>query len=90
MEAAVFSPKSADSTDRVEESSGRDTKAVYHAQRWGNKLCDAGLILAQVVFHVQSRCFSIHCGLMLLINLNDTPGAGEVLKGEGKLVEAVD
>ncbi len=39
-------------TDRVEESSGGDSKAVYHAQHWGRKQCNVGPMFAQVLLHM--------------------------------------
>lgn len=59
VESQQFFSESADSTDRVNESSDRETKAVYHAHHWGWKHCNAGLIFAQVAFPMQFRCFSI-------------------------------
>lgn len=72
VESQQFLSKSADSPDRVKESSGRETKTVYHAQHWGCKHCNAGLIF-EVAFHVQFRYFPMHGGLIVLMRFNYSP-----------------
>lgn len=58
VESQQFLSESADRTDRVNEISGRETKAVYPAQHWGCEHCNADLICAaQVAFHKQLNMF---------------------------------